>query len=406
MLINNKNLNGRFAVRLAAGLSALALSSCTGFIPAAGPSTSAVVSGAQMQVGNPGTQDKPALPYDLVNLDPANVAVLTAQPSAPQFSAALLDAPASDVRIGVGDVVGATIFESQPGGLFLSANTSTSQGNFITLPPQQIYENGMFSVPYGGAIQAVGLTPEELQSRITDSIANRAIQPQVIVSVLDRRSDDVDVTGDVNSSTRFSIDPGGDRLLDAIARAGGPRFPSYETMVTLQRGDMSEHVLLSEILKNPQENIELQGGDTVIVTHKQRYFLALGAVAQAATLTQLNQRFPFDEASLTLADGVARAGGMADSLANPASVFLFRFEKTSVLRQMGVPVPADAGPTFPTVFRADFSNAATMFLANEVPLHNNDVIFISDSPLTSFQKYFSVVLPFAQSGSNFRAFNP
>jgi polysaccharide export outer membrane protein len=264
----------------------------------------------------------------------------------------------------------------------------------------------MFSVPYGGEIRAAGLTPAELQSRITNSIANRAIQPQVIVSVLDRRSDDVSVTGDVNLSARFSIEPGGEQLLDAIARAGGPRFPTYESMVTLQRGGVSQQVLLADILNDPSQNIELYGGDSVIVTHEQRYFVTLGAVAQSTTLTQLNQRFPFDAESLTLAEAIARAGGMADSLANPASVFLFRFEKTSLLRQMGVAVPANAPERLPTVYRADFSNASTVFLANEFQMQNGDIIFISDSPLTAYQKYFSVILPFAASGAAFRAFSP
>jgi polysaccharide export outer membrane protein len=381
----------------------LALSACTGFIPAAGPSTGAVVNGAQSQTGNPGTQDKPSLLYSMITLDPNNVAVLTSQQDRDGFDTSLTDVPAQEVRIGVGDVVGTTIYESQPGGLFLPASTGTSQGNFITLPPQQIYEDGMMAVPYGGLIHAAGLTPDELQSRIVNSISNRAIQPQVIVSVLNRASDEVDVTGDVNTSARFSIDPGGDHLLDALARAGGPRFPTYETMVTIQRGGLSQHVLLSNVLTDPTQNIELQGGDNVIVAHEQRYFVALGAVAQSTTLTQLNQRFPFDAGSLTLADAIARAGGMADSLANPASVFLFRFEKSSVLRQMGVAVPANAPAIVPAVYRADFSNASTIFLANEFPMQDGDIIFISDSPLTDYQKFLSVILPFAQTGSNARA---
>jgi hypothetical protein len=39
-------------------------------------------------------------------------------------------------------------------------------------------------------------------------------------------------------------------------------------------------------------------------------------------------------------------------------------------------------------------------------VQDGDIIFISDSPLTSYQKFLSVILPFAQSGSIFRAFNP
>ncbi len=398
-----RTYNKHPALRLAVGLSMLALSACSGFIPAAGPSTDAVVSGAQTQTGNPGTQNKPSLLYSLITLDPGNVAVLANQLNPTGFNTSLTDVPPQDVRIGVGDIVGTTIYESQPGGLFLPANTSTSQGNFVTLPPQQIYDNGTMSIPYGGLIHAAGLTPEELQNRIINSISNRAIQPQVIVSVLNRASDEVDVTGDVNTSARFSIDPGGDHLLDAIARAGGPRYPTYETMVTMQRGGLAQHVLLSDILLDPSQNIELQGGDNVIVAHEQRYFITLGAVSQSTTLTQLNQRFPFDAGSLTMADAIARAGGMADSLANPASVFLFRFEKTSVLRQMGVAVPANAPAAMPAVYRADFSNASTIFLANEFPMQNGDIIFISDSPLADYQKFLSVILPFAQTGANARA---
>jgi polysaccharide export outer membrane protein len=340
----------------------------------------------------------------MITLDPNDVAVLASQPNQTGFDPSITGAPAEDVRIGVGDVVGATIYESQPGGLFLPANSTASQGNFVTLPPQQIYDDGLLAVPYGGLIHAAGLTPNELQDRIKNSIANQAIQPQVIVSVLSRNSDDVDVTGDVNTSARFSINPGGETLLDAIARAGGPRFPTYETMVTLERGAVTEHIMLPDLLNDPMQNIELQGGDTVVVTHEQRYFVALGAVSQSTTLTQLNQRFPFDAASLTLADAIARAGGLADSLANPAAVFLFRLEKTALLRQMGVAVPANAPAIMPTVYRADFSNASTIFLANEFSMHDGDIIFISDSPLTDYQKFLSVILPFAQSGNNFRGF--
>ena len=341
-----------------------------------------------------------------MTLDPGNVAVLAGQPSVMDFGPEITSIPAEDVRIGVGDVVSATIYEAQPGGLFIPANSGTSQGNFVNLPPQQINDDGLFTVPYGGTIQAVGRTPAELQWDITASIKNRAIQPQTIVSISDRRSDDVTVTGDVNSSSRFSIDPGGERLLDAIARAGGPRFPTYESIVVLQRDGQSHRALLADILNDPLQNIQLEGGDNVIITHEQRYFLALGAVAESATLTQLDQRFPFDDGHLSLADAIARSGGLADSIANPASVFLFRFEKAAVLRQLGITVAANAPPILPTVYRADFSNASTLFLANQFPMQDGDIIFISDSPLTSYQKFLSVILPFAQSGSNFRAFNP
>jgi len=388
-------------------LPMLALNACTGFIPAAGPTTDAVMNGAASQNGSPGTDTKPALSYAMITLDPNNVNILNAQETENDFAPQLTAAPAEDVRIGVGDMVAATIFESQAGGLFIPANTTgNNTQNFVALPPQQINDDGYFSVPYGGNIRAVGLTPVQLQNEIVNSISNRAIQPQAIVSIVSRHSNQVSVTGDVNVSSQFSVDPGGDKLLDAIARAGGPRFPTYESSVTLQRNGQSYQTPLADVLQYPVQNVELQPGDNVIVSHEQRYFLAMGAVAQATTLTQLNQRFPFDQNNLTLADAIARAGGLTDSQANPAAVFLFRFERSAVLRQLGVQVADNAPARVPTVYRADLTNASTLFLADKFPMQDGDIIFVSDSSLTAYQKFFSVILPFAESGSNFRAFNP
>ncbi len=399
---------GRISGRVAAGMALLALGACTSFVPSSGPRSYQVTEGASLRTGDPGTPEHPKLPYVLVNLDPANVLKLAAEPpdTGRGFGPGALAAGPAEVRIGVGDIVAATVFEAQAGGLFIPREPGTHSGNFVNFPPQQINSDGTFMVPYGGAIRAVGLTPTQLERAIAASISSRALEPQVIVTVQARRSHEVNVTGDVKASTRFGIDPGGERLLGAIARAGGPRFPTYESMVTLQRGGRDEVASLADIVANPRENIELRQGDTVIVTHQPRYFLALGAVGQLASITQLNQRFPFEDAHLSLADAIARAGGLADAQANPTAVFLFRFEHTPLLREMGVPLQPDAPAEMPTVYRADFTNASSLFLAREFPMRNNDIIFVSNAPQTDFAKFLSILLPFAQSGSNFRAFNP
>jgi polysaccharide export outer membrane protein len=393
--------------RLATALALLALSGCTGFVPSSGPRIGGVMDGAAVRTGDPGPAEHPKLFYSVVTLDPANVDFLSKQQIGTGFSRGLTSVRQTNVRIGVGDIIGATIFEAQGGGLFLPADPSARQGNFVQLPSQQINSDGNFTVPFGGEIHAVGLTPDELERAIASRIAGRALEPQVIVTVQDRRSNEVTVTGDVNTSVRFGIDPGGSRLLGAIARAGGPRFPTYESVVTLQRGDTSEHALLADILDEPRQNIELEQNDSVVVTHEPRYFLALGAVGQSASVgTQLNNRFPFADRHLSMADAIARAGGLSDSQANPKAVFLFRFEHAATLRELGVNVPPGSLPDVPTVYRADFTNASSLFLANEFQMRPNDMLFVSDAPLTDYQKFLSIILPFAQSGSNFRAFSP
>lgn len=387
-------------------LAVLLLGACTDFVPSSGPRIDTVMDGARVRTGDPGPANRPKLDYTVITLDPDNVALLASEPAGTGFSDPITSAPMQDVRIGVGDVVSATIFEAQAGGLFIPAEPGTRQGNFVQLPAQQIHRDGIFTVPFGGAIHAAGMTPTALEQAIAASVAKRAIEPQVIVTIQDRRSNDVSVTGDVNSSVRFGIDPGGARLLSAVARSGGPRFPTHESLVTLQRNGRSERALLSDVLDDPRQNIQLRSGDTVIVTHEPRYFLALGAIGQSASITQLNRRFAFEDNHLSMEQAIARAGDLADNLANPAAVFLFRFERAAVLRQMGLTVPANAKAELPTVYRADFTNASTLFLADTFPMRNRDIIFVSNAPLSDYQKFLSIIQPFASSGANFRAFNP
>jgi polysaccharide export outer membrane protein len=395
-----------FPGRLAACLVVLMLGACNGFVPSSGPRMATVTDGAGTRTGDPGPAGHPKLAYSLVTLDPDNVAVLAREETKTAFDANITATPVANVRIGVGDVLSATIFEAQAGGLFIPAEPGTRQGNFVQLPAQQINSDGMYIVPFGGAVRAAGLTPVQLGKAIAGTISGRALEPQVIVTLQDRRSNDVSITGDVNTSTHFGLDPGGARLLTAIARSGGPRFPAYATMVTLQRNGRSNRVLLADVLSDPRQNIQLMAGDTVVVTHEPRYFLALGAIGQSASITQLNRRFPFEASHLSMEDAIARAGDLADNLANPAAVFLFRFEQTSVLRDLGLPVAANAPAVTPTVYRADFTNASTLFLASQFPVQNEDIIFVSNAPLSDYQKFLSIVLPFAQAGSNFRAFSP
>ncbi len=393
----------RDAARLVPAMALLALGACSSFIPAGGPRLVDVQAGARTQSGNPGPIERPTLGYTLITLDPGNVASLAAEPSRRRFSDLSSNAGATDVRIGIGDIIGTTIFEAQRGGLFIPTEPGARPGNFVQLPAQQVNREGTITVPFGGTVRAIGLTPSQLERAIAERISDRALEPQVIVTIQERRSNAVSVTGDVTNSVRFGIDPGGERLLSAIARAGGPRFPAHETMVTLQRGPVSERTLLADVLFDPRQNVQLRQGDSVIITREPRHFLALGAVGQSASITQLNRRFPFEDRQLSLADAVARAGGLQDDRANPEAVFLFRYERAETLRRMGLEPPADAPVEVPTVYRADFTNPTTLFLTQRFPMRNNDLIFVSNSPFTDYQKFIAIILPFTQAGAQARA---
>ncbi|UFN50480.1 polysaccharide export protein [Roseomonas sp. OT10] len=390
------------AIRITTLLGALATAGCnTVFLPRSGPTQMTMVNGAEYRLyEEPGAS---SVPYALMPLTPRLITRLEAEERRPLFTGSTLSATPTDLVIGIGDVVAVTIFESQSGGLFIPSDAGARSGNFVQLPAQQVDASGTITVPFGGSIRAAGLTPVQLQRSIEGRLSRRALEPQAVVTLTERRSNNISVLGEVMNSQRFPLDPQGDRLLSAIARAGGPKFPAYETMVTLQRGGRIERALLGEIGVDPEQNIALRPGDVIVVTREPRYFTALGAMGQTNSVSQINRRFSFDDTRLSMADAVGRAGGLTDDRADPQAVFLFRYETPQMLRNAGLSLPPEVTEPVPTVYQADFLNPGAFFMANRFPMRHGDVMFTSNAPATQLSKFLNLILPGATSSSSIRS---
>jgi len=128
-------------------------------------------------------------------------------------------------------------------------------GNFVQIPNQSVDSNGNVTVPYAGAVKAAERTPSEVQQDIIKAIGNRAIEPQAVVALVDQRTSLVSVPGDVNLPSRLQANAAGERLLDAITRAGGPKGPGYETWVTLERAGKRATVPFGSLIYDQINNI-------------------------------------------------------------------------------------------------------------------------------------------------------
>src|SRR5215467_13214130 len=322
---------------LFASISALAVAvgceSCS-IMPGSGPESFDIRAG---QVNDPNH-----LPYALVKLTPQVVDILAQ--SSPRLTGAFSDRRVpGEIRFGIGDVVGVTIFEAAAGGLFIPSEAGVRPGNFIALPNQQVDANGNISVPYAGSIRAKGRTPVEVQQEIIDAVKNRAIEPQVVVSLVEQRTSLISVLGEVNSPARFPASPAGERILDAITRAGGPRGQGFDTWVMLERGGRREIVPFGALVYEPSNNIYVHPYDTIYVYREPQTFVAFGAAGQQG-------QFNFDAWRISLAEGVGKMGGLNDTLADPASVFLYRGEMREVAEQIGVDISRFEGPIIPVIY--------------------------------------------------------
>jgi polysaccharide export outer membrane protein len=286
-------------------------------------------------------------------------------------------------------VVQVSIFESTSGGLFIPAETAGLRpGNFVTLPSQTVDRTGAISVPFAGQVPAAGRSLPDIQREIEGRLKNRAIEPQVIVSLVEQNATEVAVVGDVVAN-KFKIRPNGDRVLDIISKAGALKYPGYEVFVTLQRGKRKATVYFPTLVRNPQENIFVSPGDTLYLYREQQKFVAVGALGSAGQTSGLTGQFAFEQEWLSLNEAVAKAGGLLDQRANPGQVFLYRSEYRETLERVGVDLkkfPRDQ-KLIPTIYRANFRDPSSFFVAQSFPMRHKDVIYVSNADSVEVVKF-------------------
>ena len=300
-----------------------------------------------------------------------------------------------------------------------------------TIPDQQVGADGAISVPYAGQVPAAGRFPVEVQQAIEARLAEKALGPKALVIVkisaanavtallnesaqvssigLGETSIDNLISNLSNPSdtpakiaagagvssnpvqaalvggTRVPLSPGGDRLLQVIAAAGGAKAPVNETFVRLSRDGVTATIPLAQLVADPAEDIFAQPGDLVALVRVPQTFSVFGATGR-------NAEIAFDARNINLGEALAKSQGLRDDLAKPEGVFLFRYELNSVVRALDQPVSTGARDgVSPVVYRFDLRDGKTYSLAQEFPVYDKDVIFVADAPAAQIYKFFTAL---------------
>ncbi|MBY0383491.1 MAG: polysaccharide export protein [Xanthobacteraceae bacterium] len=367
-------LSSLAVVAAAAFLSACAL------IPSSGPWSHDVNTNATA-----GVSSATPLPYALVDVSADTVGFLS-QPNLVSFQGVFPDKRPKPLQtIGVGDVLNISIFEAAPGGLFTPPTAAGARpGNFVDLPPQAVDQKGAIFVPYAGEVPAAGRTLPDISQAIIARLRNRAIEPQVVVSLNSQHASIVTVLGAVNAPGVLALNSVGERLLQVIARAGGPRFEAIESYVNLQRDGRQVRVLLSRVVKDPRENIFIRPNDVIFITHEAPNITALGA-------TGLQENIPFDVETLTLSQALGRAGGLVDQQADPAQVFVYRYENRLFLEKLGIDTKRFVSDQIPTIYRVNLRDPSGLLLASGFQMHNKDVMYVANAKAIDYYKLLALV---------------
>jgi polysaccharide export outer membrane protein len=362
---------------------AVGLGGCAGFIPLDSPDAVATQTNAALV-----TEPTAPLPYALM---PINPDVLRATNSitdgAGLVFSKLPGGDYRDVTIGVGDILTVTVYEAQAGGLFIPREAGVRPGNFVDIPRQQVDQSGNINIPYAGSIKVAGLTPRAVSNIIRERLKDRAIDPQAVVSVAEQRGNQISVLGEVNTALRFPVDPGGIRLMGAIARAGGPKYPSYESNITIKRNGRTYDESMSSVVHHSGEDVLLAPGDVVFLTRIPRVFMVFGSTPSPGSIGGTNnRRFSFENDTMSLAEALAKAGGLDGNRSDSKSIFVYRFEPKPLLLNIGIDVSRFPTKTAPAIYKFDMSKPDGWFQADQFKMRDHDVISVAESPSTEFIK--------------------
>jgi polysaccharide export outer membrane protein len=360
----------------------------------------AFVGCAQLPTSGPHSKDiqetqsqAAAATIQVVDVDSRVTSQLLSQRRQPLFSDVFGSKPGPQVAIGPGDSIEITIWEAPPATLFGGGSVdarSPSTVRAMTLPEQMVDREGFVSVPFAGRILAAGKNAPAVEAEVRQALKGKANQPEVLVRVLRVASATVTVVGEVGTSLRMPLTAGGERLLDALAAAGGVRQPVNRMTLQVTRGTQLQALPLDQVIRDPLQNVPLHAGDVVTALFQPLSFTALGATGR-------NEEIAFETQGISLAQALGRAGGLVDSRASAQGVFVFRLEPESALDWPRKPVSATPDGRVPVVYRFDLRDPASFFVMQSFQLSNKDVLYVSNAPVAELQKFlnlvFSVVYP-------------
>ncbi len=346
----------------------------------------------------PGPSTQP--PYVLLPLDGAAAEAIARERPQGLDDLAELAGYRPSLALRPGDTVSVTVFEVSPVSLLGSSAPAAAApdprsalpigGHMATIPPQLVDLDGTITIPFAGPVKVAGLTPKQAAARIARSLAGKATDPQVVLTLDSTLLDTTTVGGEVVRPGLVPLTVRSERVLDVVAQAGGTKYSSFDSDVQLVRDGRVVRVNLQHLIDDPAGNITVRPGDGVFLVHNPRSFTVLGSALRVS-------QYDFNTEHVSLAEALGRAGGARDDIANVGQVYLLRLEGHAVVEGLlaaGDPrravIEGSLQPV-PVAYRLDLRRAGGYFISQAVQMRDKDVVLVTNADATQLAKLLAIV---------------
>lgn len=340
--------------------------------------------------------------------------------------------PATPIRpykIGVADV----LLLSTPGS---TAALAALPGLLAAQDSRQGYtvqDDGAIAIPDVGRVPVAGLTLEETEAEIFKALVSRQIDPTFSLEISEFNSQRAVIGGAVKAPALVPVTLKPLFLEEALTSVGGPTGDPDFITIRIYRGGQLYQIPLGDVNAGELlKKVQIENGDMIYfdteydLDKAQAYFteqiklltlrrdeqdraltrmkkemdirqmqlnetrsnfaarLEFGAVERdyvflAGELTQSRVALPF-EVRTTLADVIYDKGGVTKIVGDMAEIFVIR----SAGKAPGQGV---------TAYHLNAKNAVNLVLATQMEVRPNDIIFVSEQPVTKWNRSIDQLLP-------------
>lgn len=282
-------------------------------------------------------------------------------------------------RLGVGDVLSVRVL----GHPELSTEIEGGEGGAQNPSAPKVQPSGNIYFPLVGEIPVVSLSVQQVREKIAKGLARYIEDPQVSVRVTAFRSQRIYITNNLDAGgipvpitdVEFTLLDALNSLTEVFAQGQGTEY------LILTRGKQRYRIALRQIINEGAvlPKITLFDKDVLYFESatNDRIFM-LGETFSRGPLPMINGR-------MTLAEALTSVGGVSPLTGDASKVFVVRrLERYS-----------DLGETYNSavVFHLDATVVDSMVLADQFNLQPRDVVFVSETGLTTVNRFLGQILP-------------